>query len=1121
MLLLLGASTGAAYAAIPDAYGVQAVQQSGICKGVVNDAFGPVIGASVVVKGTTNGVITDIDGNFSLSDVNRGDIIQISFVGYKTIERAWDGTPINVTLEEDSEILDEVVITAYGGKQLRSKVTNSISKVKEDVLTQGSFTNPAQALSGAVSGLRVQQTSGNPTAVPTIVLRGGTNIDGTGSPLIVVDGQVRSSLADINPEDIESMEVMKDAGATAIYGARANNGVILITTKRGKEGFSEIRFKAKVGIKQFRNNYNYLDAGDYLYWFRKGVQNSAQFVNIDGQYYGSMDMSSLVSSGPYGTGNVYFNADGSVANGNLNNQAVWSTMKYTDDLSFLLKKGWKTMIDPVYGDELIYKDFNLEETNVNKNALSQDYNVSLTGGNDKGNYYLNLGYNNTEGNAVGNWYKRFSAMLNADYKIRSWLTSKSSLSFTDSKWFDIYDANNNNRIENNTMDLQYFFSRAMSLPPTFRGTNEDGDYLYGVRWDYSDTVIYNYIDAFHRDNKSNKLNLNQTFVFDLYDGLELKVGGTLYIYDTFKDYFNGDLRPNMSSLNTEHQAYNSKDRYFEQTYNAVLNYNKQITEEHYVSAMLGTEFYDSYRTGFDAYGYGAPTGEFGDLALTKTEGRDIDSWHTRQRILSFFGRLNYDYMSKYLVSVVMRRDGYSKLLGDNRWGFFPGVSLGWAFGKEKFMESLNSVLSFGKLRASYGLNGNVSGITAYELQGQYGYKNYGGSVGTLLSTLSNAGLRWEKSHTFEVGVDLGFLENKYMLNATFYNRRTKDKLAEITVPSHTGITTRKTNNGEIQNQGLELDLTGRVIDTKDWKFTVNANLAWNKNKIIKLPENGQPNNRRDVFQVYAPDGSLIWVGGQQEGHSYGDIYGFKAEGIYKSYDEIPGNLKDISTPNNAGRNITLLGPDAWNALSDADKKKTGAGGYLPIQPGDVKWKDVNGDGIIDDYDKVKLGNSLPKVTGGINLTLNWKDLTLSTRMDYALGHTVIDNKTPWIMGAAQGTYNSIDLTKDSWTPENPNAKYPTYVAVDQWSKRNYCRSNNSLFVYKGDYLAFREIMLAYNLPSNWASKVGMKSCEVSMTLQNLGYWTAAKTMYSPEYGADSWGGYSLPRSIIFGLNVSF
>ena len=1137
MLFLLGTSTGAAFAVTPSgADDVKITQQSsGTATGTVVDAMGPVIGASVVVKGTTNGVITDFDGNFSLSGVKKGDIIQISFVGYATQEIAWDGKPLNVTLKEDSEMLEEVVITAYGGKQLRSKVTNSIAKVQEGTLTKGSFTNPAKALSGAVSGLRVSQTNGNPGSVPTIVLRGGTNLDGSGSPLVIVDGQVRGSLSDINPEDIESMEVMKDAGATAIYGARANNGVILITTKRGKEGFSEIRFKAKVGVNQFRNNYEYLNTRDYLYWIRTGVKNAAQAVQVKnsaGQmvWKGWDNMSNLTAAQPYGTGNVYFNSDGTVADGNVNKSANWGVMKYdASKYADLLNKGWKTMIDPVYGDELIYYDgFRLSDTNINDNALSQDYNISLTGGNDKGNYYMNLGYNDTEGNAPGNWYKRFSATLNADYKIRKWLTSNSSVQFTEAKWYDVYDRYG--KVGWGGMDLQYLFSRALSLPPTFRGTNENGEYLYGVRWDLSDMPYTNYAGAFERDNKTRKLNLNQAFVFDIMEGLEFKVSGTLFITDTTYDSFNKDVQYSFGSNNTERTrySYNSHDNYYEQTYSAVLNYNKQLTEKHYVSAMLGAEYYDQYRSGFDAQGYGAATDEYSDLELTGKEGREIDSWHQRQRIMSYFGRLNYDYMGKYLISVVARRDGYSKLLGDNRWGFFPGVSAGWVFGREKFMEKYQNIISFAKLRASYGLNGNVSGIGAYDLQGRFGNAAYNNTMGTLLSSLPNAGLRWEKSHTFEVGLDLSFLENKYGMNFTFYNRRTKDKFANIDMPSHSGISSWKTNNGEIQNQGIELDVNARIIDTKDWKFNVSANLAYNKNKIISLPNNGLPNNRQGVTPVNNPNWDpndpnsekYLYVGGYQEGQTPGDIYGFLAEGIYQSYDEIPDYLIDESkdTWGNGNNYRKLYGPKAWEALSDAEKRSSN---NYPIQPGDVKWKDVNNDGKIDNYDKVKLGNSQPKFTGGINLNLTWKDLTLSTRMDYALGHTLTDWKTAWIMGGAQGTYNTIEQTKNSWTEDNKGAKYPTYTTADQNGKRNYLRTNNSMFVYKGDYLAFREVTLSYKVPTKWISKAGLTSCELSMTAQNLGYWTAADNMYSPEPGASSYGGYSIPRTFIFGLNVSF
>lgn len=1097
-------------------------QDENVCAGTIIDGTfnEPLMGASVMVKGTSAGSVTDMDGKFSIPKVKKGAILQISFVGYKTIEVRWDGQPLTVTLKEDADVLQEVVVTAYGGKQLRTKLTNSISKVEGESLTAGVHSNPAQALSGAVSGLQVRQTSGNPGSVPTMVLRGGTNLDGSGSPLIVVDGQVRADLSDINPEDIESLEVMKDAGATAIYGARANNGVVLITTKRGKEGFSEIRFKAKLSVNHYVDNYNYLNAGDYLHYIRKAIQNASQCVTLsDGTKTGWTNMNSLTQAQPYGTGNIYFNSDGTVADGNKVSNANWGVMKYEDKYASLLNQGWNTMTDPVYGDKLIYYDFSLKDTNIDDNALSQDYNVSLTGGNDKGNYYLNVGYNDSKGNAVGNEYKRFNFLFNADYKIRKWLTSNTSISFTNTKWYDIYDGKSGDGITN-TMNLAYFFSRAFSLPPTFRGYNADGEYLYGVRGDLSDQIYLINKDNYDRDNNTKKYNFNENLVFDIMKGLTLKLGATLYIFDTNKEYFNHDIIVNRTSTLTNRKSYAYNDRQVDQTYNALLNYDNQITDDHYVSAMLGFEYYDSYDKGFSAMGYGAATDEFKDLELTQTDGRDINSWHNRQRIMSFFGRVNYDYQSKYLLSVVMRRDGYSKLLGDNRWGVFPGVSTGWVMSKEAFMEPVKDILSYTKMRLSYGLNGNVSGIGYYDLQGRYGNAAYGGSVGKLYSSISNPGLKWEKSHTFEFGFDFGFLNNKYLLNMTYYNRRTKDKFASIPVPSHSGISSWTTNNGEIENQGLEFDVTAKIINTKDWKFSFTGNLAWNKNKIISLPYNGLENNRQGASQVYSGNGNeLIWVGGYQEGQTPGDIYGFLAEGIYEKDSDVPGNLKDISTGNNGARAVTLLGPDAYAALSDADKKNTSK--YLPIQAGDVKWKDVNGDGVIDNYDMVKLGNSMPKVTGGFTLSLSWKDLTLSSRMDYALGHTVVDNKTPWIMGCMQGSYNTIDLTKDTWSPENTNATYPTYVWADQYGKRNYARYNNSLFVYKGDYLAFREVTLAYKLPKSLISKILLQSAELSFTAQNLGYWTAAKNIYSPEYGADSNGGYSLPRSFVFGINVSF
>jgi len=1072
---------------------------------VVDKTNEPIIGASIREVGTSNGVLSDVEGHFRLQLRGNKLSLTISSVGYESQTVNLSGRdlsqPLRIQLKDESKLIDEVVVTAYGGRQLRSKMTNSIASVKNEALEKGLFSNPAQALSGAVSGLRVQQTSGSPGATPTITLRGGTNLDGTGSPLVVIDGQVRGGLYDINPDDIESMEVMKDAGATAIYGARANNGVILITTKRGKAGFSEIRFKAKVSANTFRDLYEFLGSEDYIRMQRQAIWNSSHiYKNSQGRWVGFANDASLSGTGGYGTGNSYFDAQGNPTDGNKDVKGLYGLYEYNDNLAFLLQQGWKTMIDPVTGKKLIYSDSNnLREENIRDIALSQDYNLSFTGGNDRGNYYANIGYNHSNGNARVDWYKRINFTLNADYKIQPWLTSSSSLNFTRADWDNLgLDAN--------------FFGRMLGTPPTFRGRNAAGEKLLGLS---GGDINFNLIkDSYKNDNKTNKFTLNQAFTLNLLKGLSVKVSGIWFFSQEWKEAFRKDRPTSPGVFDRTRSSSVTTAEMLDQTYNAVLNYTTSIRDKHNLSVMLGSEYYDSYIKTLSASGKNAKFDDFSALQYTSDEkgARSIKSEHSRERILSYFGRVNYDYQGRYLLSLVSRYDGYSKLI-DNRWGFFPGVSAGWVFTNEEFVKKfdIGSVLNFGKLRLSYGSNGNVSGIGRYTLQGSYGLSRYGGRDAISISGLPNRGLLWEKTNTFEVGADLGLWNNRLTLGITYYNRITDDKLADITLTSHTGISSYKSNNGRIRNRGLEVDINARILNTKEWKWNASLNGAINRNKILKLPPNGLERNRQGASQVYTGNGNeKNWVGGYQEGQSPGDIYGFQADGIYRSESEIPENLVDRYAPKH------LYGPKAWQS---ADQSEKDAGKILPIQPGDVRWRDVNGDGVIDEFDRVKLGNSNPWLTGGFSTSLTWKDLSLSIRLDYAIGHTIVDHRTPWIMGNMQGTYNTIKQARDNtFSESNPNAKYPRYMWADQLGKGNYDRTS-SLFTYKGDYLAFREISLSYRLPQRWTKKVAMNSVDLSLTAQNLGYLTAAKYVYTPEPGGDPWGGYSLPRVFVFGLNV--
>ena len=962
LLFLMGVSTGPAYAVAESGItDVKITQQNGSCTGIVKDTTGEtVIGASVVVKGTTNGTITGIDGDFSLNNVKQGDIIQISFVGYKTVEVKWNGQPLNVTLKDDTEMLGEVVVTGYGGQQLRTKVTNSISKVKQESLNVGMHSNPAQALSGAVAGLKVIQSSGSPGATPTIILRGGTNLDGTGSPLVVVDGQLRDSMSDINPEDIESMDVLKDAGATALYGARASNGVILITTKRGKAGFREINFKAKLGLSYARTPYEFLEAGEYIKAMRKAHWDAGHlFQDKDGNtktYWGNWE-SYLNGKQPFGTGN------------NLD-QDIYSTQFLNEDNKYLLGRGWQTVTDPITGKEILYKNTDVDKYNLNDPAFSQDYNINMSGGNDRGTYYAGLGYNRQEGVPVNTFYERYSFNTNASYKIADRLTSTSSLNYNRANWKNMPGSNGS--------ELNYF-GRVRSLPPTVLFEDEEGNMKLGPGTADGNQMYQP--DQWWNDNQSDKFTMSQSFKIDILKNLSLTANMNWYYSETYQESFTKDYENTPGNFVRTRSATAYYNRDFRQTYNAVLNYNETFFLDHHVEVMLGMEYYNKYQRGFEAQGQGAPTDDLPDLSLTdKGEGkRTINSWHEKQRILSFFGRLNYDFKDKYLLSFVFRRDGYSSLLGDNRWGFFPGVSAGWIFGREDFIKEAIPVMSFGKLRASYGINGNASGIGAYTLQGSYGSSNsngsfnYNGNTSYLITELPNPNLRWEKTATFEVGADLSFCANRLNTNLTYYNRLTSDKYAALSFPTSTGFSSVTNNNGEFRNQGIEIELSGKIIDSKDWTWSASGNIAFNKNKIVSLPDNGMERNRINAFQVYTGNGDeKKWVGGQQEGQEPGILYLYQADGIYRSYDEIPANLV------RKYGSRTYYGPEAWNKLTAEQQNATT---NFPIQPGDTKFHDVNGDDVIDEFDKVKVGATSPRWTGGFNTTLRWKNFQLYGRFD--------------------------------------------------------------------------------------------------------------------------------------------
>ncbi len=1098
---------------------MSAPQKTAVCKGHVYDKDGePIIGASVRISGQKSGASTDVDGNFNLGTIKVGSVIEFSYVGCKKQTIRWNGNTMNVVLLEDATVLDEVVVMGYGVAQKRAKVTNSISSVSEDILTVGANANPAQALAGAVSGLKVYVTTGDPSATPTIILRGGNNYNGSGSPLVVVDGQVRSSFDDINPNDIETMDVLKDAGATALYGARAAGGVILITTKQGKKGTRKITFNAKYGVNYYDNGYDYVNVPDYLKWYRTAVTNTP---------WSSIDLDS--SNTPYGTGRTEITSD-----------MEYNIMTMTDSNKYLLEKGWRSMTDPINPDRtILYRESNLLDYNLNMHSATQDYNVSMSGGNDRGTYYAGLGYYDADGALYSSYYKRYTFSFSGSYKIADWLTSNSTFNFQRANWINgpgivgIYTGTSYDY-------TSYVFGRSAAYPRTVRLTDEDGNYLWGAT--DNSGVANNFrvtADKFLQDYEDTKFAMTTGLTAEICKGLSLR-GTMSWFYDDYYDkqgYKDYQTNQEGTTFNTTRYVGINVDREFNQTYNIVANYKNTFGNGHNLNAMLGAEYYSGTSKSMYSTGYGMETDDFLNLQYTDIESRDAGDYQYKERIASQFGRIEYDYQDKYLLAATFRNDGYSRLQ-NHRWGFFPGVSAGWVFSKEKFFTDLvpENILNYGKLRMSFGESGyvNSSYISYYNLQGSYSSYQYAGSKGFRLSTLANPNLQWEKSRTFEVGLDLGFLKNRINLNATYYNRLNDNKVATLSLPQTTGFSSVTYNNGSFRNQGIELDLTAHIINTHDWRWSVTANLAYNKNTIVSLPDNGLLNNRQGGTQVYVGKdawhyetdangvNTMVWdtqyIGGYQEGQEPGCIIGYKVDHMIRTQDQMPRNYIDISQTKKI-----YSDEEAHQRLLNMGYSESQ---LVALAPGDLVFYDVNGDGMIDTKDQMKLGNTRPHFTGGFNTTLSWKGLQLYARFDMGWGFNVYDSNLAFSLGCGQGTHSMMTNVKDTWTPTNPNAKYPRYTWASQVGTNNWIRTS-SLMTQSGAYLACRELQLSYNLPMSICQRFRCQGLQVSVTGQNLGYIKSCtiplpdNTTYSSGNTAGYGGTYNLSRTVLFGLNLSF
>ena len=1045
----------------------------------------PLIGANVQVKGASSiGTITDIDGNYSLDVPNSTDTLIFSYIGYIEKEVPISGrSVIDVVLSESTVQLDEVVVVGYG-TQSRAKLTTSVAKLNTEILETSTRSNAATALQGTIAGLRVTNTTGQPGSTPQIVLRGGTNFSGTGSPLILVDG-IPSSFYALNSDDIESIEVLKDAAATAIYGARSANGVILITTKTGKAGKSSVNYNFKYSVNNERDDQQYLTAADFINYNRQGHRYAEE----------TLGNPNFIRQ--------FINGDQSFAIGGNTTNSPFTTQLLTDENRYLLNQpGWSSIpdiLDPSR-DILFFDNVNVGDR-IYQDSDTKDHYLSFDGGNEKGTYYLGLGLLDNDGLILGSGFKRYSSKFSGSYNVNDRISVSSNLIYTHSN-LGLSPLGSDNTV----------FRRFQGQAPTSRDfdNNPDGTfsdvYAVGQNQGFGNPLYYQ--DKFVRKNLEQRLAATVGVDWKIRDNLTLSVDGSHFAINNHNENFNRAYRVGSTSgpIRNNREASVSLARTLRDQITGTLNYIKEVGS-HNFNALIGAEYFTNNVFTTSAGTRSSPT----DLIETLNAGAEADgipsSFETEYVIVSTFGRLLYDYDNKYLVGLTFRNDGSSRL-GANKYDFFPGISLGYNLHMEDFFKesSISNIVSKLKPRLSFGVNGNQEVLSNYGVNGAYGSQGvYNGQTGYANSALPTLGLLWEKATTFNFGLDASLFNDRLTFISDVYTRDIKDKLANLTLPFYTGFSSILTNNGTIRNKGIELQVDGQVIRKKDLSWNVGATFTRNRNYVVKLPENDNDLNRQGGTRIWNPEtGQEEWVGGLQEGQRLGTdlVVAFEQASIYASQAEA----------------------DADNEITDVFMPATSRNQRWA---GDPKWVDQNNDGIIDELDRKVIGRTTPDFIGGITSSLQYKNFGLFVKTDFATGHLVWNHIRAKGYGQTQGNLNQPIEVLESWTPENTVTDWPRMVFVN--AAKNVWRGNesesslqnfgNDQFWEKGDYLAIREVSLSYNVPADYF-KGTIQALSIYVTLSNIHYFKGMSGD-TPEIGGVQYGAFPLPKTVTVGGNVTF
>lgn len=1004
----------------------------------------PLLGATVIVQGKQGGSVTDLDGNFSI-EANDGQTLVVSYIGFITQRVKVNGDNLVIKLEEEANSLNDVVVIGYG-VQKKKLVTGANINVKGDDIAKLNTSNPLQALQGQTPGMTIISQSGQPGSGLKVNIRGMGTINGS-DPLYIIDG-IRGDIASLNPADIESIDVLKDAASAAIYGSQSANGVVLITTKSGKEGRAVVSFDGYVGWQNKPRSVKMLNAHEYMTILDE------QAINSGKQPY---DWSAYKS---------IYNTDGSV-------------------------------IDTDWVDQMF-----------RKNAQTGSYNIGVTGGSKTGNYALTLGYMNQEGIVGGkdvSNYERYNFRVNSDWQVKPWLKIGEQVSFIYTKNCGVSVGN----AYNNTLKGAFGMS---PLVPVYGKNNYKSPYLNTKFMDWQDVQAMGNPYGLMMTNTNNENNAAR-FSANVYADTEwLKdlhfrtvVGYEYYSSDyrnftpiyEFSDY-SRNINQTRVSQNASHNH--------QLTWSNTLSYSWKW-KAHSLNALVGTEAYQ-----FSGIGVGAGQGKlksgFDDwshayisngTASSPEDGLSASgSPALKQRMFSYFGRAGWNWKETYMLNATLRADASSKFARGNRWGYFPSVSAGWLVSNERFWKPIANVLDYFKLRVSWGQVGNqnigdlmfVSPITTagvyYLFGNQYGAAAQAPFYGAYESRLANEKVKWETSEQIDLGFDARAIDGRLNINFDWYYKMTKDWLVVAPILATAGTGAPYINGGDVKNTGVEVGLSWSDRIGKDLHYYVNVNGAYNHNEVGNIPtEDGIIHGTDGNGQLY--DNSTEFYRASN-GRPIGYFWGYKTAGVFQ-------NQQDINDWIASG-----------NGVLQSD-----------VQPGDVKYYDIDHNGVINDADKVNLGNGMPDFTYGFTLGFDYKGFDFNVTANGMVGNDVVQAYRN--VGTKTANYTTEVLSR--WTGEGTSNKYPRVT------ENNINWQFSDLFIHDGSFLRVSNITLGYDFVRILKTQL-FSQARLYFQIQNALTFTKYNGM-DPEigYGVNSWasgidlGYYPRPRTILVGVNLKF